>query len=339
MYKRQAKEAIDKYGTSASGSRVLAGEKTLYQELEETIARWKHAEAAIVMTGGYATNLCFIGHFAGKDDLILYDALSHNSIVAGCQLSQGESKSFPHNDIAALEQTLKAVEGKYTKVLLVVEGVYSMDGDIAPIPEFVRLKKQYGAFLMVDEAHSGGVIGKNGGGVDEYFGLAPEDIDIKMGTLSKALGTCGGYIAGKKSLVDYLKYQMPGFVFTAGISPPLAAAAKRAIELLQEDPAIVQRLHDNIAYFVKGAKARGLDTILAAESAIVPVRIGSDEMAFLASHKMLERGVFVPPAVFPAVAKGQSRLRFSITAAHTPAQLEKALEDMEAVARELGILS
>lgn len=336
---RAAKEAIDKYGTSASGSRVLAGEKTLYQELEETIARWKHAEAAIVMTGGYATNLCFIGHFAGKDDLILYDALSHNSIVAGCQLSQGESKSFPHNDIAALEQTLKAVEGKYTKVLLVVEGVYSMDGDIAPIPEFVRLKKQYGAFLMVDEAHSGGVIGKNGGGVDEYFGLAPEDIDIKMGTLSKALGTCGGYIAGKKSLVDYLKYQMPGFVFTAGISPPLAAAAKRAIELLQEDPAIVQRLHDNIAYFVKGAKARGLDTILAAESAIVPVRIGSDEMAFLASHKMLERGVFVPPAVFPAVAKGQSRLRFSITAAHTPAQLEKALEDMEAVARELGILS
>ena len=334
---KAAKEAIDQYGTSASGSRVLAGEKTLYQELEETIAKWKHAEAAIVLTGGYATNLCFIGSFAGEGDLVLYDALSHNSIVAGCQLSSAESKSFPHNDIAALEQTLKAVEGKYEKVLLVVEGVYSMDGDIAPIPEFVRLKREYGAFLMVDEAHSSGVIGKRGGGVDDYFGLSAQDIDIKMGTLSKALGTCGGYIAAKKSLVDYLKYQMPGFVFTAGISPPLAAAAKRAVELLQEDDSMIAKLRENIAYFVKGAKARGLDTVNAAESAIVPIMIGEDEKAFLASHRMLERGVFVPPAVFPAVAKGQSRLRFSISATHSIDQLETALNHMEAVARELDI--
>lgn len=333
-----AVEAVKQYGTSASGSRVLAGEKTLYQQLEQTIAQWKHAEDAIVLTGGWATNVAFIGFFCHEGDLIVYDALSHNSIVQGCQLSTADSKAFPHNDIAALEHMLRSVQGKYTKVLIVVEGVYSMDGDIAPIPEFVRLKKQYGAFLMVDEAHSSGVIGAHGGGVDDYFGLAPTDIDVKMGTLSKALGTCGGYIAGSKALVDYLKYSMPGFVFTAGISPPLAAAAKRAVELIQQDNALPTRLHDNIAYFIELAKAAGVDTCLAKESAIVPVMIGEDSTAFLVSDEMLKRGVFVPPAVFPAVPRGQSRLRFSISASHNREQLRRAVEVLTEVMREQGLL-
>jgi len=331
-------EAIRKYGTSASGSRILAGEKTIYRELEEAIAKWKHTEDAIVLTGGYATNLTFIGNFCGEGDLILYDSLSHNSIVQGCQLSRAESKVFPHNDIAALESILRNIEGKYRKVLLVVEGVYSMDGDIAPVPEFVRLKKKYHAFLMVDEAHSSGVIGPNGGGVDDYFGLAPDDVDIKMGTLSKALGTCGGYIAGGKALVEFLKYSLPGFVFTAGISPPLAAACKKAVEILQRDNSVVSKLHENIAYFVEGAKKRGLNTCLAKESAIVPILIGRDDLAFQISHEMLQMGVFVPPAVFPAVAKGQSRLRFSISSAHSLQQLEKALDVMETVAKKYGVI-
>ena len=212
-----------------------------------------------------------------------------------------------------------------------VEGVYSMDGDIAPVPEFVRLKNKYHTFLMVDEAHSSGVIGENGGGVDDYFHLNPTDIDIKMGTLSKALGTCGGYIAGSRALVDYLKYSLPGFVFTAGISPPLAAACKKSVEIIQRDNHLPAKLHANIAHFVKGAKERGFDTCRAAESAIVPVMIGPDDLAFQISSEMLERGVFVPPAVFPAVAKGQSRLRFSISAAHTPDQLHRALEVLEEV--------
>ena len=326
-----AVEAVEKYGTSASGSRVLAGEKTLYQELEEAIAAWKHTEAAVVLTGGYATNLTFIGNFCGEGDLILYDSLSHNSIVQGTQLSRAESKAFPHNDIAALESMLQNIEGKYTKVLLVVEGVYSMDGDIAPVPEFVRLKNKYHTFLMVDEAHSSGVIGENGGGVDDYFHLNPTDIDIKMGTLSKALGTCGGYIAGSRALVDYLKYSLPGFVFTAGISPPLAAACKKSVEIIRRDNHLPAKLHANIAHFVKGAKERGFDTCRAAESAIVPVMIGPDDLAFQISSEMLERGVFVPPAVFPAVAKGQSRLRFSISAAHSLEQLDRALEVLEEV--------
>ena len=333
-----AVEAARKYGTSASGSRVLAGEKTLYQELEQAIARWKHTEDAIVLTGGYATNLTFIGNFCGEGDLILYDALSHNSIVQGCQLSQAQSKAFPHNDIAALESMLKNVEEEFTKVLLVVEGVYSMDGDIAPIPEFVRLKKQYGAFLMVDEAHSSGVIGDHGGGVDDYFGLDPKDVDIKMGTLSKALGTCGGYIAASKPIIDYLKYSLPGFVFTAGMSPPLAAACKRGIEILQAHPELVEKLHQNIQYFIEGAKKRRFNTIYAKESAIVPVWIGDDATAFQVSDALLKKGVFVPPAVFPAVAKGQSRLRFSLSSAHSTVQLEEALNKLEEVAKEYGII-
>lgn len=330
-------DAVRKYGTSASGSRVLAGEKTLYMKLEEDIADWKHTGGAIVMTGGHATNVNFIGSFCTKGDLIIYDALSHNSINMGCQLSQAESKAFPHNDTRALEGILQSITGKFRKVLIVVEGVYSMDGDIAPIPEFIRLKQKYGAFLMVDEAHSSGVIGEHGGGVDDYFNLPGDAIDIKMGTLSKTLGTCGGYIAARKEIVDYLKYSMPGFVFTAGISPPLAAACRKSIELIRRDNALVGQLHRNIAYIIKRLKELGLDTCSAKESAIVPVMIGPDDLAFEISHELLENGVFIPPAVFPAVPKGQSRLRLSISAAHSIEQLEKAAVTIARVCSKHGV--
>lgn len=323
---KAAKEAAEKYGTSASGSRVLAGEKHLYKELEAKIAKWKHTEDAIVLVGGHSTNVSFVGNFCNARDIILYDALSHNSITQGCQLSRSASKAFPHNDFIALETILKNVRSKYEKILVVVEGVYSMDGDIAPIPEFIKLKKKYGFFLMVDEAHSACVIGDKGGGVDEYFNLAPEDIDIKMGTLSKGLGTCGGYLAGKKSLIQYLKYNMPGFVFSVGINPPSAAATLKALEILEKDNSIVKRLHNNIATFIEEAHIRGLNTCLAGKTAIIPVLVGVDRDAFLLSNLMLERGVFVPPAVFPAVPKGQARLRFCVTSEHKKEQLIKALD-------------
>jgi len=326
-------EAAKKYGTSASGSRTLAGEKTLYQELEATIAKFKHTEDAVVLTGGWATNVAIIGFFCGEGDLIVYDALSHNSIMQGVKLSDAQAKSFPHNDINALENILRNVQGQFRKVLIVVEGVYSMDGDIAPIPEFISLKKKYDCFLMVDEAHSSGVIGPHAGGVDDYFNLDPDDIDIKMGTLSKAFGTCGGYIAAKKSIIEYLKYSLPGFVFTAGISPVLAAACKRSVELIMETPDIAESLHRNIAHFVSRAKEMGMNTMLAAESAIVPIFIGEDVLAYTISNELLERGVFVPPAVYPAVARGQARLRFSISAAHSIEQLDTALEVLADVLR------
>ncbi len=331
-------DAIKEYGTSASGARLLAGEKTLYQELEKDIAEWKHTGAAIVCTGGWATNVAFVSCFARQGDLIIYDALSHNSLTEGIRLSEADSKAFDHSDFVQLESILKKVEGRYNKVLIIVEGVYSMDGDIAPIPDLVRLKKRYKCFLMVDEAHSGGVIGDHGGGCDDYFNLAPDDIDIKYGTLSKALGTCGGYIAASKEIIEYLKYSMNGFVFTAGIAPPLAAACKKAIEIIRRDNSAVTRLHENISYFVRRARECGMDTCLAGESAIVPIMIGSDADAFRLSAKLLERGVFVPPAIYPAVPVGESRLRFTISATHSIEQLEQAVSELEKLMREEGLL-
>lgn len=336
--KEAAKKAIDKYGTSASGSRLLAGEKKLYQELEKEIADWKHSEDALVLVGGHSTNVTIVGNFCGKNDLILYDALAHNSIAQGCQLSRAECRAFPHNDMDALENILKMHRSQYEKVLIIVEGAYSMDGDVANVPALVKLKKKYGCFLMVDEAHSACVLGKTGGGVDEYFHLEQNDIDIKMGTLSKGLGACGGYLAGKRSLIEYLRYNLPGFVFSVGISPPLAAACLEAIRLLRNDPSIIERLHENIDTFVNEAHARNMNTCLAGESAIIPILIGGDEEAFMLSNLMSERGVFVPPAVYPAVPRGKARLRFCVNSEHTKEEIIEALDTLLEICKENGIV-
>lgn len=332
-----AKRAIDLYGTSASGSRLLAGEKTLYQELEKELAEWKHAESALVLVGGHSTNVTIVGNFCGKNDLIVYDALAHNSIDQGCRLSLATAKPFPHNDYAALESILRTQRDRFEKVLIIIEGAYSMDGDIAPVPEFVKLKKKYGCFLMVDEAHSACVIGETGGGVDEYFHLEPDDIDIKMGTLSKGLGACGGYLAGPSVIIEYLRYNLPGFVFSVGISPPLAAATLCSIRLLRNNPSIMADMKRNIDTFVAEAEKRGLDICLARNTAIVPVMVGRDEDAFLLSNKLRERGVFVPPAVYPAVPKNKARLRFCVVSEHKPEQIVEALDTLVHLAEELGI--
>lgn len=329
--------AILKYGTSAGGSRLLAGEKPVHKELEKSIAEWKNAEAALVCVGGHSTNVTVVGNFCGENDLIVYDALAHNSIEQGCKLSSAKTKSFPHNDVDALERILKAQRKYFEKVLIVIEGVYSMDGDIAPVPAFVNIKKKYGCFLMVDEAHSSCVLGATGGGVDEYFHLDRDDIDIKYGTLSKGLGTCGGYIAGKKSLVEYLRYNLPGFVFSVGISPALAAGANEAIRLLRNEPSIMERLHSNIEFFADEAHKRHLDICLGGKTAILPVLIGKDEDAFVLSSELLKRGVSVPPAVYPAVPKNKARLRFDVMSEHKPEQITYALDTLVATAKELGI--
>ncbi|MBQ9399722.1 MAG: aminotransferase class I/II-fold pyridoxal phosphate-dependent enzyme [Bacteroidales bacterium] len=332
-----AKAAIDKYGTSASGSRLLAGEKKVHQELEAAIAKWKHAEASIVCVGGHSTNVTVVGNFCGKNDLILYDALAHNSIEQGCKLSDAVARPFTHNDVDALEHILKAQRKYFEKVLIVIEGAYSMDGDIADVPGFVALKKKYGCFLMVDEAHSACVLGPTGGGVDEYFGLAPDDIDLKMGTLSKGLGTCGGYIAGKKDLIDYLHYSLPGFVFSVGMSPALAAASLEAINLLQKNPEIMKNLHRNIEFFASEARKRHLDIGVAGKTAIIPVIVGPDENAVALSNALGEKGISVPPALYPAVPKNKARLRFDVCSEHKPEQITKALDTLIATAKELGI--
>lgn len=319
-------EAVKKYGTSASGSRLLAGEKTIHKELEAKIAKWKHTEDALVLVGGHSTNVTFVGNFCNENDLILYDILSHNSISQGLKISKADKKRFPHNNFSRLERLIENNRDKYEKILIVVEGVYSMDGDIAPIDEFVRIKKKYGCFLMVDEAHSACVIGENGGGVDEYFNLAPDDIDIKMGTLSKGLGTCGGYLAGSKELIEYLRYNLPGFVFSVGLSPVLTAAVIKGIELLERDNTRVQKLHKNIEIFMREAHKHGFDTCLAGETAITPIMIGDDELAFRLSMVMQEDGIFVPPALYPAVPRGKARLRYCLNSDHTEEQIVYAMK-------------
>jgi len=332
-----AKAAIDRYGTSASGSRLLAGEKKLHQELEKELADWKHAEDCLVLVGGHSTNVTVVGNFCGKNDLIVYDALAHNSIEQGCRLSRATSKPFPHNDPDALESILRMQRNRYAKVLIIIEGAYSMDGDIANVPAFVALKKKYGCFLMVDEAHSACVIGETGGGVDEYFNLAPTDIDIKMGTLSKGLGACGGYLAGPRSIIEYLRYNLPGFVFSVGISPPLAAATLESVRQLRHNPQIMADMRRNIDCFVTEAKKRNLDICLAGHTAVIPVLVGRDEDAFLLSNQLRHRGVFVPPAVYPAVPKNKARLRFCVISEHKPEQIVEALDKLVALAGELGI--
>lgn len=320
-----AKAAIDKYGTSASGSRLLAGEKTLHKELEETLARWKHTEDAIVLVGGHSTNVTFVGNFCNEHDLILYDVLMHNSVIEGLRMTKAATQRFIHNDYKMVERLVKKNRDKYEKILIIVEGVYSMDGDIAPIDELVRIKKEYGCFLMVDEAHSTCVLGKTGRGVDEYFGLAGDDIDIKMGTLSKGLGTCGGYIAGKHEVIEYLRYNLPGFVFSVGLSPALAGATKKAVEILERDSSRVEKLQSNIRFFIEEAKKKNLDTCKAEESAIIPVLIRDEALAFKLSIAMKAHGIFVPPAIFPAVPRGRARLRFCLTSAHTEDEIERTL--------------
>jgi len=329
--------AINKYGTSASGSRLLAGEKPVHGELEREIASWKHAEKALVCVGGHSTNVTVVGNFCGKNDLILYDALAHNSVEQGCRLSAAVARPFPHNDIAALEHILQAQRQYFEKVLIVIEGVYSMDGDISPVPEFVALKKKYQCFLMVDEAHSACVLGPTGGGVDEYFGLAPDDVDIKMGTLSKGLGTCGGYLAGKAALIDYLRYNLPGFVFSVGMSPALAAGSLEAVRLLRTRPEIMESLHRNIKCFADEAKKRKLDIGLGGKAAVIPVIVGRDEDAFALSTELENRGILVPPAVYPAVPKNKARLRFDVISEHKPEQIIQALDTLVQAAKDLHI--
>ncbi|HZK28819.1 MAG TPA: aminotransferase class I/II-fold pyridoxal phosphate-dependent enzyme, partial [Clostridia bacterium] len=320
--------AIRQYGTSASGSRLIAGEKTVHQDLEKALARWKGTEDSLVLVGGHSTNVTFIGNFCGARDLILYDVLSHNSIAEGVRLSQADARPFPHNDFEALEHLLESRRDRYEKVLIVIEGAYSMDGDVAPVPEFVRLKKAYDCFLLVDEAHSMLVLGENGRGVDEYYGIDPDDIDIHMGTLSKGFGTCGGYLAGKHNLIEYLRYNLPGFVFSVGISPPLAAAVLKGIEIMERDNSRVERLRHNIATFLQEARRYGMDTCLAGETAVTPIMIGPDELAFMLSKQLENEGIIAPPAVFPAVAHGQARLRFCLTSEHTKEQILYALEKL-----------
>lgn len=332
-------DAVRKYGTSVSASRLVSGEKDIHRKLEIGIAQWIGVEDSIVLVGGHATNETVIGHIVDPGDLILHDALSHNSIVQGAILSGARRRPFPHNDWQALDQALTQLRGKYRRVLVILEGVYSMDGDYPELPKFIEVVKKHKSWLMVDEAHSIGTMGKTGRGIGEHFGIDPNDVDIWMGTLSKSFGSCGGYIAGKKSLVELLKYTAPGFVFSVGLSPTNTAAAIKSLEVLQKEPQRVKKLHENADLFLSEAKKRGLNTGHSRDTAVVPVITGNSLLALKLSRRMNEAGVNVQPILYPAVEESAARLRFFINSTHTREQIlyavEKAYEHLHHIAPEL----
>ena len=323
-----AKAAVDRYGTSVSASRLVSGEKVIHRELEQAIARLVGTEDAVTFVGGHATNETVIGHVVGPGDLVLHDGLAHNSLLQGAVLSGARRRPFPHNDVDAADQLLRQVRGQYRRVLLVVEGVYSMDGDFADIPRFVALARKHKALLMVDEAHSIGVMGAHGRGMGEHFGVDPAEVDLWMGTLSKALGSCGGYIAGSRTLVRWLKYTVPGFVYSVGLPPAAAGAALGALRLLERQPDRVTRLHANARMFLQLCREAGFDTGSAGGTAIVPVILGNSINSLKLSRALFARGINVQPILYPAVEERAARLRFFITSRHTPDQIRRTVSIM-----------
>jgi len=322
-------EAVQKYGTSCSASRLVSGEKDLHRTLEQTIAKWVGVEDSIVLVGGHATNESVIGHLLGPGDLILHDSLSHNSIVQGAILSGARRRPFPHNDYRALERTLSEIRDKYRRVLVIVEGVYSMDGDFPELPKFIEIKQRHKCWLMVDEAHSIGTMGKTGRGIGEHFAIDPNTVDIWMGTLSKSFGSCGGYIAGRRELVEYLKYTTPGFVFSVGLSPTNAAAALASLKLLEVEPQRVEKLRENSKLFLEEAKKRGLNTGDSAQTPVVPIILGNSMVALRLADRMVNRGVNVLPILYPAVEEAAARLRFFINSTHSEEQILFAVQTVE----------
>lgn len=329
---KAATDAIARYGTSASASRLVAGERPVQRELEMALAEFYGVEDCIAFVSGHATNVSTIGYLFGARDLVLHDVLIHNSVIEGIKLSGATRRSFPHNDHGALDAILDEIRGQFERVLVVIEGLYSMDGDVPDLPAFIAVKQRHKAFLMVDEAHSLGVLGKTGHGIREHFGLDGKDVDIWMGTLSKALAGCGGFIAGERALVEHLKYAAPGFVYSVGLAPPLAAASLEALRILAKEPERVERLRERSQAFLKMARHAGVDTGLAQGFAIVPAIVGSSLGATKLSNRLFDYGINVQPIIHPAVEERAARLRFFISCKHTPEHIASAMEALVAAA-------
>ncbi|HJV25546.1 MAG TPA: aminotransferase class I/II-fold pyridoxal phosphate-dependent enzyme [Aromatoleum sp.] len=328
---KAAKDAIERYGTSASASRLVAGERPVQRELEEALADCYGVEDCIVFVSGHATNVTTIGYLFGSKDLVIHDSLIHNSVIEGIQLSGATRRAFPHNDTTALDAILNDIRGQFERVLIVVEGLYSMDGDIPDLPRFVDIKQRHKAFLMVDEAHSFGVLGAGGMGIREHFGLPGKAVDIWMGTLSKSLAGCGGYIAGERALVEHLKYAAPGFVYSVGMSPPLAAAALEALTIIRHEPERTHRLRERAGRFLELAREKGIDTGLSQGYAVIPAIIGSSLKATRAAQQLFARGINVQPIIHPAVEERAARLRFFVSCMHSEEQISAAVDALATV--------
>ncbi len=331
-----AHAAIDQFGTGTYGVRLLAGSLTLHDELETRIAAFKKAEAAITFSSGYVTNVATISSLLRKGDTVICDKLDHASIVDGCLLAMADFIRFRHNDMAHLERRLREANPNGRK-LVVVDAVFSMDGDIINLPEVSSLCRQYGAYLMVDEAHSLGVLGETGHGIEEHFDLPADTIDIKMGTLSKTIPAAGGYVAGSKELITFLKHEARAFIFSAAVPPPSAAAAKAAFDVIEAEPERIQALQVNFTHFASRLRQAGFN-LLQTETAIVPVLCKSTPAAATLAKYCQDRGIFVQAVIAPVVPAGQERLRACILASHTIADIDYCADVIIAGGRELGII-
>jgi 8-amino-7-oxononanoate synthase len=329
-------DAVHRWGSSCSASRLLAGEKPVHRELEIELAKLLGTEDAIALVSGHATNVTVIGHLLGEGDLVIHDSLAHDSIVQGCKLSGATRRPFPHNDPRALDELLTNIRHQYRRVLIIIEGIYSQDGDIADLPAFITVKRKHGALLMIDEAHSIGVLGATGGGIGEHFDVFRADVDLWSGTMSKALASCGGYVAGSRELIEFLKYTTPGFIFSGGIPPAIAAAALTAIRVMHSEPEHLRRLRQRSTLFLGAARDAGLDTGDSEGTPIIPCIVGSSMTALALSNALLRRGINVNPILYPAVPEDKARLRFFVTSCHSEDQIHYTLK---ALVEEQKLLS
>jgi 8-amino-7-oxononanoate synthase len=327
-----AKNAVDKYGTSASASRIVAGQIELHNELEAKLANFLGTDDALVFISGYLTNVSVISHLLARPDAVIYDSGAHNSIITGARLSGAKTFTYQNGDWDELDRLLERERGGFRRGLIVAEGVYSMDGQILDLKKLVEIKKKHDVLIMVDEAHSFGIVGDTGRGVCEAAGLPVDSIDVYMGTLSKTLASSGGYIAGDAGLIEYMRFLCPGLIFSVGLSPADTGAALAALEILEREPHRPRRLRDRARFFRQVARENGLDVAGDEESPVASLVVGDDKMAMALSHNLLARGIEVQPIVRPAVSASTARLRFFLTANHTEEQIRVAVP---AVAQEL----
>lgn len=333
--KKAAIEAIEKYGTGAAGVRLLAGTTKIHEKLEETIAKFKGAEDAVTYSSGYVTNLAAISTLCGRGDLIIIDKLDHASIIDGCILSGADHRTYLHNNMESLEKIL-VNSGNYTNKLIVVDAVYSMDGDVSNLPEISHLAKKYNAKVMVDEAHSIGVLGKTGHGIEEHFGLKGA-VDIHMGTLSKTIPSIGGYLAGNKDLISYLKHNSRPFIFSASLPPVAAATAVACFEVIESEPERIVNLQKNIKQFRDGLNSMGYDT-MGSTTSIVPILVGEEEGTLKLCQMVNDEGIFICPILFPAIPKDTNRLRAHVLTTHTSQDIDKALGIFKKAGGKLGLI-
>jgi 8-amino-7-oxononanoate synthase len=329
-----AKAALDQYGLGAAGSPVLSGTMDVHVQLETELAKWKRKEAVMVFPTGYSTNVGLISGIMRPGDWVIADQNSHASIVDGAILSKADVRFFRHNSPEDLERKLEKVKGK--KVVVAIEGVYSMDGDVCPLPELVAIAKKYGARILLDEAHSAFVYGESGRGVAEHYGLE-DDVDMHVGTFSKALGGQGGYVAGSRNLYNYLKGFARSRVFSCALSPVVAAGVLKSLAIAQAEPQLRERLWKNVAYIRGRLEEAGVDTGHST-SQVIPIMVKNDRRVFEIGHKLLRAGLYLQPIIYPAVAKHRSRFRVSVSASHTTEQLDEGVAILVKVLREEGIL-